>query len=306
MKSHDEFPGQKILVTGASGFIGSHLCRRLCMSGVEVHAISRITHSVNESYPRWWQGDLAEISTARDLLKAIKPDVIFHLAAHGWGGRDLTLVLPTFRSNLMTTVNLLTVASETGCRRIVLPGSLEEPDQGDPQPVPSSPYAVAKWSSTVYARMFHALYQLPVVTPRVFMAYGPQQNLRKLIPYVIHSLLQGKTPQLTSGRRQVDWIYIDDVIHGLLAAAQVPRVEGHTIDLGSGILVSIHAVVKRLVKLVGSSVEPLFGALPDPALEPVRVANIADSYEKLGWKPLTSLERGLEQTVNWYRTELNL
>jgi nucleoside-diphosphate-sugar epimerase len=220
------------------------------------------------------------------------------------GARNLENVLPTFRSNLLSTVNILTVASEVGCRRIVLTNSLEEPDPGDPTSIPSSPYAAAKWASSGYARMFHALYQLPVVILRLFMVYGPaQQDLGKLIPYVTLCLLRGEAPRLTSGQRGVDWIYVDDVVDGIIAAAQASYVEGKTIDIGSGELVSIRNVVEHLVRLTNPTIQPVFGALAERALEQVRKANVAAALAQMGWKPKTSLREGLENTVNWFREE---
>lgn len=301
-----QFPDQKILVTGASGFIGSHLCPRLCSSGAEVHAISRTERANDESHLRWWQGDLADTDAVRSLLRVIKPDVIFHLASHVVGARDLDLVIPTFRSNLMSTVNLLTAAGEIGCYRIILTGSLEEPELDNPQAIPSSPYAVAKWAGSAYARMFYTLYQVPVVILRVFMVYGPaQQDLGKLIPYVILSLLRGQAPRLTNGQRQVDWIYVEDVVEALLVAARATDVEGKTIDVGSGELVPIRAVVEHLVRLISPQLQPLFGALPDRPLEQVRVADTARSQAMMGWKPITSLEEGLKRTVEWYERQLS-
>ena len=103
------FSGKKILVTGASGFIGSHLCRRLRDSGATVHGISRTVQSSNEACSHWGQGDLADIEVVRDLLRTVEPDIVFHLASHVVGARNLALVLPTFNSNLVSTINLLTV-----------------------------------------------------------------------------------------------------------------------------------------------------------------------------------------------------
>jgi UDP-glucose 4-epimerase len=302
----NKFSGQRILVTGASGFIGSHLCRRLCKDSAEVHAISRIKHIEYESGFRWWHGDLAEIVTVRDLVTTIKPNVIFHLAGYPVGARELEHIMPSFRSNLMSTVNLLTVASEIGCRRIILIGSMEEPASGNPEVLPSSPYAAAKWASSAYGRMFHALYQFPVVILRIFMVYGPgQQDIKKLIPYVILCLLRGEIPQLSSGQRQVDWIYIDDVVEGLMAAAQANGIEGKTVDIGSGELVSIQTIVESLVRIINSKIKPYFGALLDRQHEQVRVADTARSIALLGWNPKITIDEGLRRTVNWYMQKFN-
>lgn len=294
---------KKVLVTGASGFLGAHLSQRLCNNGYEVHAVSRIRRADETSRVQWWQSDLEDVAIVRDLVATIKPAVIFHLAGQVTAAPGLALVSSTFRSLLMSTVNLLTAATEVRCRRIVLIGSLTEPSQTDL--VPSSPYAAAKWASSVYGRMFHALYRTPVVITRPFMTYGPGQDMSKLIPYVTLSLLQGEVPKLSSGRWQADWIYVDDVVDGLLKAAQVHDIEGCTIDLGAGTLVSVSTMVQQLRKFVDSPVEPLFGALPDRPLEEVRIADIVYAYAKLGWKPRTSLAQGLERTVEWYKRQLN-
>jgi UDP-glucose 4-epimerase len=305
MISSSQFLNQKILVTGASGFIGFHLCRRLCGLGAEVHGTSRTKSSGNENGIQWWQGDLAEADMVRKLLATVRPDVIFHLASYVSGTRDLDAVIPMLQSNLVSTVNLLTIASDVGCRRILLTGSLEEPELGDLQPVPCSPYAAAKWAANAFARMFHALYCLPVVMLRVFMVYGPaQRDLHKLIPYVTLSLLRGEAPKLSSGNREVDWIYVEDVVDGFLAAAQAANIEGQTIDIGSGAMVLVRAVVEHLVRLINPQIEPLFNALPDRPFEQVRVADCAKSYAQIGWSPETALEEGLRRTVHWYERRL--
>lgn len=305
MTLSSQFLDQKVLVTGASGFIGSHLYRRLYRDGTEVHALSRTQHASDSPGLYWWKVDLAEIAAVRELVRTIKPDVVFHLASHNVGARDLDLVMPTFRSNLMSTVNLCTAISEVGCRRVVLASSMEEPEPEDSRAIPSSPYAAAKWASSAYARMFHTLYQLPVVILRIFMVYGPAEwHLRKIVPSVILSLLRGEAPQLTSGARLVDWIYVEDIVEGLLAAAQASGVEGQTIDLGSGELVSIRTLVEHLVRLINPQLQPLFGALPDRPLEQIRVANTANAAALLGWESATSLEEGLKRTVDWYEERL--
>jgi nucleoside-diphosphate-sugar epimerase len=233
-------------------------------------------------------------------MRAVKPDFVFHLASHVWGAPDLKHVLPTFRSNLQTTVNLLTAATEVGCERMVVTGSLVEPEAATER-IPSSPYAAAKWASSDYSRMFHALYGLPVVIARVFMVYGPaQQDETKLVPYTIRSLARGEAPEITSGRRQIDWVYVDDVVDGLIALAFAPGVEGDTVDLGSGSLITTAELVEMICSLMKSAVRPRFGALADRPLEPVRVARVADTTALTGWTPRVSLEQGLARTIDWY------
>jgi len=305
MTSSCQFSGRRVLVTGASGFIGSHLCRRLVADAAEIHAVSRSTHPDDRATLRWWEGDLADIATVRGIFRRVKPDFVFHLASHVMGAPTLQHVLPTFHNNLQTTVNLLIAAAELGCHRIVLAGSLVEPQPGHTEYAPCSPYAAAKCASSAYARMFHALYGVPAIIARIFMVYGPgQHDVSKLIPYVTLSLLQGRRPRITSGDRLVDWIYVDDVVNGLLAAAQAPRVDGSTIDLGSGKLVSIRDIVRHLTNLVDGRARPAFGAGPGRPLEPVRRADTSSTYATIGWRPLTALEEGLQLTVKWYQTEL--
>jgi nucleoside-diphosphate-sugar epimerase len=149
--------------------------------------------------------------------------------------------------------------------------------------------------------MFHALYQLPIVILRLFMVYGPaQQDLQKLIPYAIRSMLDGEAPLLMSGTRPVDWIYVDDVVEALLAAAQAPHVEGKTIDIGSGRLVTVRNVVERLAQFTGCGIAPRFGAKPDRMFEQVRVADTKSAKEFLDWTAQVSLDEGLKRTVLWY------
>jgi len=299
------FRGQRILVTGANGFIGSHLSLRLCQEGAEVHAVYRSKRPADVDGPRWWQADLADLDEVRKIGRETRPELIFHLASHVKGAPDIEHVLPTFQSNLQSTLNILILAAELGCRRVVLTGSLAEPEGKNGEAFPSAPYAAAKWASTGYARMFHALYKVPVLIARVFMVYGPgQKDLTKLVPYVTLSLLQGRTPNITSGQRLVDWIYVSDVVDGFLALAQTPQLDGATVDIGSGSLISIRDIVQELIRTTGGEVSAQFGALPDRPLEPTRIAKVDDTFASTGWRPRVSLREGLENTVSWYRAEL--
>jgi UDP-glucose 4-epimerase len=300
--SSSEMQDQRVRVTGASGFIGRRLCTRLRLAGAEVHGVSRSPGPISGDGIVWWRAGLADEAAASEVFASVEPELVLHLASQVAGARTLDLVSPTLQANLVAAVNVLSAAQRTGSRRVVLAGSMEQPDLGDSDAVASSPYAVAKWASSAYARMFHALFDTPAVTLRIFMVYGPgQRDLEKLIPYVTLALLKGQQPRVTSGSRPVDWIYVDDVVEAFLSAARAPHVEGSTIDVGSGELVSVRTVVEELMKLTQADVEPLFGALADRPRETVQAADIEASVAALGWRATTSLDQGLAQTVRWAR-----
>jgi UDP-glucose 4-epimerase len=305
MEWADRIAGSPVLVTGGSGFIGAHLCHRLSTCRARVHAVSRELHCSDNEHVRWWRADFRDMSALRQVFKAVQPQIVFHLASYVVGARELEVVLPTFHDNLASTVHLLTASAEIGCRRIVLAGSSEEPQISNDATFPCSPYAAAKWASNMYGRMFYQLFQAPVVIPRIFMTYGPRQkDVQKLVPFVVTRLLRGEVPKLSSGRRRADWIYVDDVVEGLLRAAVVPGVEGCSFDLGSGSLVSVRGIVEQIVEIVGSSVEPVFNKLPDRPFEQERAADTSFLSNKLGYRPRTALKQGLEATVAWYRQQL--
>jgi UDP-glucose 4-epimerase len=294
--------GKTALVTGASGFIGGVTARRLRQAGAIVHGVSRRPQAEDGACDRWWQVDVTNLAEVRRTLAAVKPDVVFHLAGLVAGARDLDMVLPMLQVNLLAAVNLLVAATERPGARLVFAGSLEEPPPDAAWPVPASPYAAAKLGAGAYARMCHALYGTRVVWLRLFMVYGPAQpDVRKLIPYVTLSLLRGEAPALSSGTRPVDWVYVDDVVDALFAAAVAEDVEGRTLDVGSGRLVAVREVVEQIGRLVAAGVSPLFGAMPDRPFEQVRVADVASTAACLGWRARTSLEDGLRTTVDWYR-----
>lgn len=296
----------KVLVTGASGFIGSHLCMRLASDGHEVYAVSRAHRSSPDGTIRWSQADIQDPEAARVLVKSVHPQIVFHLSSRVTGSQELSEVVPTFQANLASTINLLVGAVEEGCQRVVLAGSCEAPLPAGEQTL-CSPYAATKWSSAGYADMFQTLFHLSVLVPRIFITYGPgPQDIRKIIPYSILSMLRGEGPKLSSGRRMVDWIYVDDVVEGLIRAATSTVPAPSTFDLGSGSLVSIRSLVNRISEIIDNGAEPEFGALPDRPLEHERVADTSFLERTFGWKPATSLNDGLRKTVNWFKSSQEL
>ena len=289
-----------VLVTGAHGFIGLHLVKRLVDLGAHVHCASRRPPASPAVGTTSWQVDFADAVATADLLRAVRPDVVFHLAGEATGSREVEAVPRTFASNLVSTVNVLTAATGVGRPRIVLAGSMEEPRPGEVRA--SSPYAVSKWASAAYARLFHDLWSLPTVVLRVAMVYGPgEQDERKLVPYVINCLLDGRAPELTSGSRQIDWVYIDDVVDAFLAASCAASVDGRMLDIGSGEPVNIRQTVSMLQQITGADVPGPFGALPDRKYDSARIADLSESGPLLGWGARVGLREGLTRTVDWFR-----
>jgi len=301
----DTFADQRVLITGAAGFIGSHLARLCVDAGADVIGVGRsgVTDAIEPSID-WRQVDLADPAATQALIDETRPSMIFDLAGHASASRSPEAILPTLASNLVSTVNLLHSAQRLGASgtpRIVLAGSLEESTAGD---IPNSPYAASKTAQTLYARMFHHLYQTPITIARTFMVYGPAQaDTRKLVPFVINALLNNESPPLASGTREVDWVYVEDVARGYLACALSRDAIGQTIDIASGSAVSIRAVVEMIVELMQTSVQPRFGAIPDRPLEQVCVGDIERSFALTGWRPQHSLQDGLQKTIAWYRAQ---
>ena len=296
-----ELTGKKVLVTGASGFIGKVLTRELLRAGTEVHGISRLPDEGDSGGIVWWGGDCTDYDFVRETVGSCRPEIVFHLAGYVYGKRDIDSVLPSLHGNLTTTVNLLTSLGEEGCEKVVLAGSLEEPDRGSTE-APSSPYAAAKWACDTYARLFYQLYQVPVVNPRIFMVYGPGHwEKKKLVPYLVNAFLENEETKLTGGTRKVDWVYVDDVVNGLLACARSGIVDGSRVDIGTGSLFSVREVAEILCDLIRPATKPVFGAAPDRPFEQVRAAAAADAKRRIGWNAEVSLRDGLARTVDWYR-----
>jgi nucleoside-diphosphate-sugar epimerase len=298
---NDDWRDVSVLVTGARGFIARRLCARLTQSGAIVHGTSRRPPHSLLAPIHWWATDLGDVDVVRGLLREIRPRTVFHLAGHVSGSQRLSEVHPAFAANVLSTVNLLAAAAGSDSPQIVLTGSMQEP--ADPAGAPCSPYAASKVASTAYARMFHALYDLPLAVARPMMVYGPEQwDASKLLPYVITALMRGDRPRLTSGARQLDWVFVDDVVEGLLRIAASPGANGREIELGSGKLTSVRQIAEKAAALLGTGVTPLYGAVPDRRLEVPRAARTADTLALTGWSATTSLEDGLRQTIEWHRS----
>ena len=296
-------PLRRALVTGAAGFIGAPLCRRLLEEQVEVHGTSRVERAGDAI--TWWRADLRDAAQCAEVMTQVRPDVVFHLAGSVNTSRELVAVQETLSANLLAAIGVMSAAVEHGSPRVVLAGSMEEPGADEPEGYPGHPYAASKVAMTAYAKMFHALYHLDVLELRIFMVYGPGETQpAHLVPSVIRELLSGAAPPLTSGRRRIDWVYVDDVVDALIKAAR-SDIAGRVLDVGSGERTSVREIVEHLGRLIDPAIELEFGQLPDRQLEHERYARVDETAAMLGWRATTPLDEGLRRTVEWYRADLN-
>jgi UDP-glucose 4-epimerase len=300
--------GKTVLVAGASGFLGRALVQRLAECKAQVVAMSRNTPQERQSeYVSGWPGDASDSQAVEHTFRSVRPHIVFHLTTAGHGGRDLDLVPSSLRHDMVATINMLYHAAAAGHKvaRFVMTASLEEPLlHGETvvappaEPTPASPYAAAKWATGAYGRMFRQLYGLDVRIVRPMMAYGPGQKTYKVVPSTIISLLRGEPARLDSGSRRVDWVYIDDVVYGMLRAALVPELH-ETVDLGTGTPVTVGDCAREIARQIGRVDLLDVGDGEHRQLE--RVADVAAARQLIGFQANVDLPQGLAHTIAWYR-----
>jgi nucleoside-diphosphate-sugar epimerase len=301
------FHGRRVLVTGASGFLGRHLCRALDALGAHLHGCVRDVAGADPACRRHrvWHLDVRDLAGMRRTFSQVRPEVVFHLAGYASARPSIDLVLPMLEHNLLGSVHALLAAAEYGCDRFVMVSSAEEIRGSAPASAVTSPYGAAKLAATAYGRFFHRVHGVPVVLTRPLMAYGPGQHSTKLIPYVVTSLLRSEPPQLSTGSRLCDFVYVADVIRGFLLAATKPHIEGQMLEFGSGHVTAVREVVNRLATLSGAAVSPAFGATVDRPEEPMEPADLETTRRLIEWGPRWSLDEGLAATIAYYRGDRN-
>jgi nucleoside-diphosphate-sugar epimerase len=307
-----------VLVTGASGFIGSHLTRRLVAEGAEVHAL---TPAVSSVYPgrlldlrekiTLHEANITDRSAMDDLAKTVRPTVIFHLAAYTHVGKSWQRVDECVQSNVQGTVNLLKALEPVGYDRFIntgtseIYGDIDVPFREDAQVNPCSPYSVSKYAAERFCRMFHQGHGWPIVMVRPFNAYGPAQSPDRIVPETIVRALRKQEMKTTSGRQTREFNYVEDLADGFVKLATTPGIEGEIFNLGCGEDVAIRDVVTMILDLMGNPIEAQIGALPDRPTEIWRMyCDNTRAIQRLGWTPTHSLEQGLTKTIEWYREEL--
>lgn len=295
------FAGRRVLVTGATGFIGWNLANELRGLGADVTALSRTasTSSVPEGCSPLAM-DLSEPQGLSATLADLRPEIVFHLASLVDGRQQADLVMPMLRANLLGSVHLAQACLDAGVPHLVVAGSSEEPDN-ERDPAPLSPYAAAKAAATLYFRMFHRAYGLPMLVLRPTLTYGPRQGSTKLIPQALSMLQQGQAPKLATGDRVCDFVFITDVVRGLCHAGTVKDQFGETFDLGTGVGTTVREAIELLARITGTSLAADFAPAGDRVSKDGRIANLEHTRKALGWEPRWSLREGLTATIDSFR-----
>ena len=306
-------PAEPILVTGASGFIGSHLVHRLAGTGADVHVFLRSssdTRRLDDISGRLKRhaADLTDSASLRTAVHRVRPRTVFHCAS--WGGHPgQTDEATIFGTNLAGTFHLLAACAEAGFDRFVHTGSSSEygmkaaPMSEEDEPAPGDAYGASKAGATLWCRAISASRKLPTVTLRLFSPYGPWDDPIRLVPSVSRAFLDGRSPCLASPSGARDFVYIDDVVDACLLAASVPSAAGEIINVGSGRQATAGEVVDILSRLIPGSPAPSWGAISPRQGPSTWVAGIGKARRVLGWEPKVTLEEGLRRTVEWMRNE---
>jgi UDP-glucose 4-epimerase len=315
--------GVRVLVTGADGFIGSHLAERLVAEGASVRAFCLYNSRgsagwLDEADPDVRAamdlrlGDIRDARLVEEAMDGI--EVVLHLAALIAIPYSYTAAQSFVDTNVGGTLNVLEAARRAGVRRLVQTSTSEV--YGTPETLPirethplqaQSPYAATKVASDQLALAFQRSHGLPVVVLRPFNTYGPRQSERAVLPTIIRQLLAGAS-ELRLGRLDTrrDLTYVGDTVDGFVRAATAPEIEGMTIQLGTGRAERIGELVDLARRLTGNQaaiVQDPARMRPDASEVLVLQSDPALAGELLGWRAETSLEDGIAATVDWMRTQ---
>ena len=304
---------RRVFVTGASGFVGANLARRLLDEGHDVHLLLRPQHNpwrVAEIRDRVTvhEGDVSDLEAVEKAVAAAKPEWVFHLAAHGAypDQKDFEQMIAT---NVRGTANLLRAAERGGVEAFVNAGTSSEYGYKDHAPSedewlePNSDYAVTKAAATHLARLAATATDARIVTLRLYSAYGPYEEPRRLVPTLIVQGLGGKLPPLVNPDIARDYVHVDDVCSAFLLAAATPSQEpGVVYNVGSGVQTTLRQIVDATRRLLEIQAAPVWGSMPERSWDTnVWVSNPARITTQLGWTPKHDLESGLRQTIDWFK-----
>lgn len=315
---------KKVLVTGAGGFIGSHLTERLVELGVSVVAF---IHYNSRNYWGWLEeskylkdiqvitGDIRDYDSVKKAMKG--KDIIFHLAALIGIPYSYESPLAYIKTNIEGTYNILQAARELNIEKIIhtstseIYGTAQYIPINESHPInPQSPYSATKASADLLALTFYRSFNTPVSIIRPFNTYGPRQSARAIIPTIITQILNNKEKiKLGSLSPTRDLTYVKDTVEGFIKVAEQEKSIGEIINIGSNFEISIGDLTKFIAKIINREIEVETEEVrlrPENSEVERLLADTTKAKEILNWSPSYSLEEGLRETVNWFKTHLEI
>lgn len=320
----------RVMVTGAAGFIGSHLVDRLLTEGEEVLGVDNLSSGTLANLGDARRSRMGKFTFQRaditstavtELIRRNKPEVIFHLAAQVDVRKSVKDPLHDAMVNIIGTLNLLHAATEAGTRKFVFTSSggciYGEPDPSRlpvtedqvflPESMPESPYGVSKKVVLDYLRYFKAVKDLDYTALALSNVYGPRQEPAsevglegQVVAIFSRKLLAGRPCTIYGdGTQSRDFVFVDDVVSAFMAARD--RGSGELVNVGSGEELTVNELYAKLAELTGSRFEPIYAAARPGELQRIAV-DPSKAGATLGWTPTTPLDEGLKQTVAWFRS----
>ena len=313
-----------ILVTGAGGFIASHLVEELVAQGAQVRAFVRYNSRGDpgllsllppDTYAQLEvvAGDLRDLPAVRDAMRGVSH--VFHLGALIAIPYSYVHPAEVVETNVIGTLNVLLAARESGVARVVHTSTSEvygtarrvPIDEGHPLQG-QSPYSASKIGADKLAESFYCAFDLPVVTIRPFNTYGPRQSARAVIPTIITQALTQRTIRLGNLEARRDLTYVSDTVEGFIKVAEAQGIEGETLNLGTGVEIRVGDLAQKVMTLVG---KPVKIVVEPERLRPEKseverlLSDNRLARERLGWQPRVSLEEGLRKTIEWIKEHLD-
>ncbi|OLB81803.1 MAG: hypothetical protein AUI15_39345 [Actinobacteria bacterium 13_2_20CM_2_66_6] len=308
---------KRVLLTGASGFVGANLARRLIADGHQLHLVLRRRHAswrlAGIEPAAFHEADLSDSESVRKAVRAIGPEWIFHLAAHG-AYASQTSFEEMLETNLAGTINLIEACLESGFESFVNTGSSSEYGFQDGAPAesavvkPNSHYALAKAAATLYSGFAARKHGALIRTLRLYSVYGPWEEPSRLIPTLVGCGLRGRLPELVDPKVARDFVYVEDVCDAYLATAANTAADPDAIfNVGTGIQSTLEQVVGLARQLLAIEAQPRWGSMPTRIWDTTTwIADIRKIRSELGWTPRHSLEEGLLATIAWLRSDPTL
>ena len=322
---HSNLGNKRILVTGAGGFIGSHLTETLLENSAEVRAFvhynSRNEWGFLEDLPTDIKSSVNVISSDLRDYHAVKQatkqvDIVFHLGASIGIPYSLAFPNDVVQTNVIGTLNILNASLENEVPKIIhtstseIYGSAQYIPIDEKHPLsPQSPYAASKIAADKFAEAYYRSYNLPVTILRPFNTYGPRQSLRAIIPTIITQIFEGRRVLVGNVEPRRDFTFVSDTVNGFIQLAKKDGVEGQTFNLGVGKDISIRELIILISRLIGVEPEIEISRMRVRGNQTEVMQLLSDNSRAskiLEWQPKYSLEKGLELTIDWLQTKKHI